>query len=85
MIMKDEGKIIQNMADEPRGEGKQGMTNTDVTPLKHCHSYLTTFLLLTVGNFKTNGHIAQKLKGEENILIKTGKKGQASSPKIKCQ
>jgi hypothetical protein len=50
MIMKDEDKIIQNMADEPSGEGIQGMTKTDVTPLKHCHSCLTTFLLLKVRN-----------------------------------
>jgi hypothetical protein len=50
MIMKDEDKIIQNMADEPSGEGIQGMTKTDVTPLKNCHSCLTMFLLLTVGD-----------------------------------
>jgi hypothetical protein len=50
MIMKDEGKIIQNMEDEPSGEGIHGMTKTDVTPLKHFHSCLTLFLLLTVGN-----------------------------------
>jgi hypothetical protein len=50
MIMKDEDKIIQNMADEPSGAGKQGMTKTDVTPLKHCCSCLTMFLLLTVEN-----------------------------------
>jgi hypothetical protein len=50
MITKDDGKIIQNMAYEPSGEGIQGMTKTDVTPLKHCHSCLTMFLLLTVGN-----------------------------------
>jgi len=50
MIMNDEGMIIQNMADEQSGEGIQGMTKTDVTPLKHCHSCLIMFLLLTVGN-----------------------------------
>jgi hypothetical protein len=82
--MKDAGKITQNMADEPSGEGTQGTIKTDVTPLKHCHSYLTMFLLLTLGNFKTTGHIAQKLKEEENILIKIGKKGQEGSLKIKC-
>jgi hypothetical protein len=49
MILKDEGKIIQNMTDEPSGEGIQGMTKTDVTPLKHCHSCLTMFLFWTVG------------------------------------
>lgn len=50
IIMKDEGKIIQNMADEPSGEGIQVMTKTDVTPLKYYHSCLTMFLLLTMGN-----------------------------------
>lgn len=85
MIMKHDGKITKNMADEPSGEGIQGMTKTDVSPLKHCHSYLTMFLLMTVGNFKTTGHIPQKLKGEENTLTKIGKKGQESSLKIKCQ
>jgi hypothetical protein len=50
MIMKDEGKIIQNMADEPSGERIQRMTKTDITTLKHCHSCLSMFLLLTVGN-----------------------------------
>jgi hypothetical protein len=40
---------------------------------------------ILVTNFKTTGHIAQKLKGEENIPTKTGKKGKESSLKIKCQ
>lgn len=37
-----------------------------------------------VPNFKTTGHITQKLKEEENILTKTGQKGKESSLKIKC-
>jgi len=49
------------------------------------HHVLNTDSGKLVTNFKTTGHIAQKLKGEENILTKTGKKGKESSLKIKCQ
>jgi hypothetical protein len=48
------------------------------------HHVLITDSGRLVPNFKTTGHTAQKLKGEENILTKTGKKGKESSLKIKC-
>lgn len=49
------------------------------------HHVLITDSGKLVPNFKTNEHTAQKLKREENILTKTGKKGKESSLKIKCQ
>ena len=87
MIMKDKGKIIQNMADGPSRERRQGMTKTDVIPLKHCHSCLTILcnhhVIITncgklIPNFKKIGHIAQKLKWEENILNRKERKGEYS-------
>lgn len=94
MTVKDKGNIIQNMADGPSGERRQGMTKTDVTPLKHCHSCLTIshnhhVIIMNCGklipNFNHTGHTAQKLKGEENILTKTEKEGKESILKITCQ